>query len=139
MKKLPGRLIVVSNRLPFQLIKYNNRLEMKQSDGGLVSALKSYFENKVDGYSFASTIWIGSADFNEKSWGKFNKKNLEKLEFNVEPIFFEKKVYNRFYNGFCNATLWPLFHYFPSFVEFDNETFKSYEEVNSIFCERIKS
>src|SRR5688572_1907790 len=122
------RLIIVSNRLPFQLVRQNNRTELKESDGGLVSALKSYFEmNGGRQESFASVVWIGSAEFNETSWEKLNKKKLREITYTVEPIFIEKKTYDKFYNGFCNATLWPLFHYFPSFVEFDNETFKSYE------------
>ena len=24
-----------------------------------------------------------------------------------------------FYEGYCNQTLWPLFHYFPALVSFD--------------------
>jgi trehalose 6-phosphate synthase/phosphatase len=133
------RLIIVSNRLPFQLVMRNKRLEMQQSDGGLVSALKSYFENRPDSFSFHSTLWIGSAEFSEKNWNRFNSRNGHKGPFEVEPIFFERKVYNRFYNGFCNATIWPLFHYFPSFVEFDNETFASYEEVNRAFSEKVRA
>lgn len=131
------RLIIVSNRLPFQLVRQNNTTELKESDGGLVSALKSYFE--TNNQSFSSVVWIGSAEFNEKAWEKFNTEKLRELAYTVEPIFIEKKSYNKFYNGFCNATLWPLFHYFPSFVEFDNETFKSYEEVNHLFAEKILS
>jgi trehalose 6-phosphate synthase/phosphatase len=131
------RLIVVSNRLPFKLEKHNGKLDVGQSDGGLVSALKSYFENSTEGVHFDATLWIGSAEFNEKTWLRFNKAKLKALPFAVAPIFFEKKLYSKYYNGFCNATLWPLFHYFPSFVEFDNETFNRYEEVNKIFADRI--
>lgn len=134
------RLIIVSNRLPFNLVRHNNRTELKESDGGLVSALKSYFDMSNDQHqTFSSVVWIGSAEFNEKSWENLNKKKLHEIAYTVVPIFIEKKVYNKFYNGFCNATLWPLFHYFPSFVEFDNETFKSYEEVNHLFAEKILS
>lgn len=136
-KTLPKRLIVVSNRLPFQLVKENNKLELRQSDGGLVSALKSYFDNQSESYEFTSTLWVGSAEFSESNWQRFNTKKSTEISFDVEPIFVDKKIYNKFYNGFCNATIWPLFHYFPSFVEFDNETFKCYEEVNRVFAERI--
>jgi len=136
-KKLPGRLIVVSNRLPFQLVKRNGKIELNQSDGGLVSALKSYFEHESKRYSFESTVWVGSAEFSEKTWLKFNKKKLSNISFELDPIFLEKKTYDRYYNGFCNSTIWPLFHYFPSFVEFDDETFKSYEEANRIFADRL--
>ena len=137
--KVTGRLIIVSNRLPFQLAKKNKQTEMKPSDGGLVSALKSYFENNTEREAFSSTLWIGSAEFSEKNWGKLDKHKLDQLDYDVEPLFFEKKIYNRFYNGFCNATIWPLFHYFPSFVEFDHETFKCYEEVNQKFADSILS
>ena len=129
------RLIVVSNRLPFQLQEKADHVVMKESDGGLVSALKSYFE-AADHQDFGTMWWVGSAEFTEKRWKRFQSQpNPAHQSFEVYPIFLEKKTYSRYYNGFCNATLWPLFHYFPSFVEFDEETFKSYEEVNRHFAE----
>ena len=112
---------------------------MKESDGGLVSALKSYFENAQDVDSFSSTVWIGSADFPEARWEKYKENPTGKASFDVVPIFVETKVYNRYYNGFCNATIWPLFHYFPSLVEFDEETFQSFEQVNHLFAEKLLS
>lgn len=133
------RLIIVSNRLPFQLVKHDGKVAMRQSDGGLVSALKSYFESQSSESNFESVLWVGAADFTERTWERYDKRKLDNLPFRVSPLFFDKKVYNRFYNGFCNATVWPLFHYFPSIVEFDNDTFKSYEEVNITFTERITS
>jgi trehalose 6-phosphate synthase/phosphatase len=114
-------------------------LEMKQSDGGLVSALKSYLESHDQGTHFHTTLWIGAADFSERAWGNVQSEDNAALSYEVSPIFLEKKSYHKFYNGFCNATIWPLFHYFPSFVEFDNETFRHYEDVNRIFSERIIS
>lgn len=133
------RLIIVSNRLPFQLKIRDNRFVVQESDGGLVSALKSYFDNTSQTRPFDSTLWIGSAEFTPSQWSRYQASNNEKLQYDIEPIFLDKKLYNRFYNGFCNATLWPLFHYFPSFVEFDSETFLCYEEVNRIFSDKILS
>ncbi len=40
-----GRLIIISNRLPFSLDKDGDKPSLRQSSGGLVSAIKSYFEN----------------------------------------------------------------------------------------------
>lgn len=136
-KKENGRLIIVSNRLPFNLVKEGNTISMKESDGGLVSALKSYFDRTDEALEFSATLWIGAADFEEKRWNKFTKQSKVQTTYEIEPLFIDKKLYNRYYNGFCNSTLWPLFHYFPSFVEFDNETFAAYEEVNHLFCEKI--
>ena len=133
----PKRLIVVSNRLPFQLLEKNGKITLKESDGGLVSALKSYFESRQDDIEGYQKWWIGSAEFPEKRWRKFKQEITDQNSFNVEPIFIDSKTYNRYYNGFCNATLWPLFHYLPSFVDFDESTFAAYEEVNRIFADRL--
>ncbi len=132
-----GRLIVVSNRLPFQLLEKDNEIVLKESDGGLVSALKSYFDGDQHGGTLREKWWIGSGEFPEKRWKKFAKQDNATGSFQVEPLFIESKTYNKYYNGFCNATLWPLFHYFPSMVEFDETTFEAYEEVNRIFADKI--
>ncbi len=136
MEKKEKRLIVVSNRLPFQLLEKKGKISMKESDGGLVSALKSYFERE-GGNHISSKWWIGSAEFPETRWEKFIAKEKNTGAFEVEPIFLEQKIYSKYYNGFCNATLWPLFHYFPSYVEFDDNTFRAYEEVNQIFADKL--
>ena len=132
-------MVVVSNRLPFQLQEKKKSIVMKESDGGLVSALKSYFENTKNKAEFSSVVWMGSADFPQSRWEKYQENPSSASSFEVEPIFIESKTYNRFYNGFCNATIWPLFHYFPSIVEFDEETFQSYEEVNHLFAKKLLS
>ena len=134
-EKLQRRLIVVSNRLPFQLLERNKKVMLKESDGGLVSALKSYFDSKEN--DTTEKWWFGSAEFPEKRWNKFKESNKKNGAFEVEPLFIDSKVYDKFYNGFCNATLWPLFHYVPSFVEYDEKTFKCYEEVNRIFADKL--
>lgn len=131
------RLLLESNRLPFQLLRREDAVILKQSDGGLVSALKSYFERDSDSNEFDEKIWIGSADFPEVRWKKYQKQKKSEGEFAVEPIFIDSKVYSRYYNGFCNATLWPLFHYFPSFVIYDQNFFENYEKVNQLFADRI--
>ncbi|MGC1243951.1 MAG: bifunctional alpha,alpha-trehalose-phosphate synthase (UDP-forming)/trehalose-phosphatase [Chryseosolibacter sp.] len=138
-KKTKRRLVVVSNRLPFQLQEKKKSIVMKESDGGLVSALKSYFENADNKEEFSSVLWIGSADFPQSRWEKYTENPSAGGSFEVDPIFVESKTYNKYYNGFCNATIWPLFHYFPSIVEFDEETFHSYEEVNQQFARKLLS
>jgi len=131
------RLLLVSNRLPFQLQEQGNTVALKQSDGGLVTALKSYFEQDSNKDVFQEKIWFGSADFPEKRWRKFKQQGDDGSNFTVEPIFVDAKAYNKYYNGFCNATLWPLFHYFPSYVVYDQEFFEKYEEVNAFFAEKL--
>ena len=42
------RLVIVSNRLPIQLKEKNGKVTLKESDGGLVSSLKSYLERATE-------------------------------------------------------------------------------------------
>lgn len=132
-----NKLIIVSNRLPYQLKEKDGHYQLAQSDGGLVTALKSYFEQNTGQLSFDKKFWIGSADFAKAKWKRYIGKNNDQHPFVVDPVFIEKKVYNRYYNGFCNATLWPLFHYIPSYVVYDQKSFESYEEVNRMFASRL--
>src|SRR6478736_184138 len=98
------RLVSISNRLPFQIVRENRKLSIRESDRGLVSALKSFFENQSTDKVFEKTLWIGSAEFNEQTWHKVNKKKLDQMSYQVEPLFIDKKIYSKYYNGFCNAT-----------------------------------
>jgi trehalose 6-phosphate synthase/phosphatase len=136
-ENLKKRLILVSNRLPFQLLEKGGKVTLKQSDGGLVTALKSYFEQESNRESFEQKVWFGSADFPLKRWQKFQQKQPDQDHFTVDPVFIDDKVYNKYYNGFCNATLWPLFHYFPSYVVYDQDFFEKYEQVNQLFAEQL--
>lgn len=130
------RLILVSNRLPFQLIESNGRITLKQSDGGLVTALKGYFEQPDNADRFSEKLWVGSADFPEKSWNRY-QQDPEPQSFKIDALFIAPKSYNKYYNGFCNATLWPLFHYFPSYVVYDESFFQEYENVNQLFANHL--
>jgi trehalose 6-phosphate synthase/phosphatase len=131
-----SRLILVSNRLPIKVSKRDGKTEFVESDGGLVSALKSYFE-KSGGEEFGDKFWVGAADFTEKKWKRAARSGALSTSYQLEPIFIEEKAFDKYYNGFCNATIWPLFHYFPSFAQFNEEEFNSYEEVNKAFRDKI--
>ncbi len=135
-EKPSSKLILVSNRLPFQLVEKAGKVSLKQSDGGLVTALKSYFEQDSSKDEFQQKVWLGSADFPEKRWIKYQQQPSND-HFSIVPIFIDPKIYNKYYNGFCNATLWPLFHYFPSYVVYDQEFFEKYEQANQIFADHL--
>ena len=42
-----------------------------------------------------------------------------------------------YYYGFCNKTIWPLFHYFTGYVEYDNRFWRTYERVNKKFADAV--
>jgi trehalose 6-phosphate synthase/phosphatase len=138
MEKISGRrLVVVSNRLPFKLSEDSGGISMQPSDGGLVSALTSYFDRPGITSDFDESVWIGAANFPQKRWSKYQRQKNEPTAFEVVPVFVDTKLYNRYYNGFCNSTLWPLFHYFPSYAVFDNQSFQAYEDVNRLLADAV--
>ena len=136
---LMGRLIIVSNRLPFSVEKSGDDFALRQSSGGLVSAIKSFFEkNAHKPKKFKEYVWVGSVDFSPQIWKKV-KDQTGKVGFRVAPIYIPREVYDNYYNGFCNSTLWPLFHYFPFLAEYNKEYFESYIQVNFMFADKILS
>jgi len=79
---------------------------------------------------------MGVADFPQKEWNMVERE-LKHLDFAVLPLFVDKKLYRDYYNGFSNSVLWPLFHYFPSVVEYEASYFDAYTKVNRLFAERL--
>lgn len=45
--------------------------------------------------------------------------------------------FERYYNGFSNEALWPLFHYMPTRFRFRHEDFDAYEAVNLQFARNL--
>jgi trehalose 6-phosphate synthase/phosphatase len=131
-----SRLIIAANRLPFSICRDENELVVRQSSGGLVSALKSYFEKSNDA-GFSERIWVGSVDASNEDWKEAEEKNLLSVGYGISPVFPGKEDYDHYYNGFSNSTLWPLFHYFSMLVDYNKDFFNAYVRVNQQFADAL--
>ncbi|EGG25381.1 glycosyltransferase [Cavenderia fasciculata] len=124
------RIIVVSNRLPVSLKKEDDGVwTSKMSSGGLVAALSGLKSN-----NFVWVGWIGS-EIDEADRPQINKMLMEKH--NCIPVYLDEKVANEHYNGFSNAVLWPLFHYLPGDLDYDDNIWNSYVEANKEFSKVV--
>ena len=134
-----GKLINISNRLPYRLSVSDSKIVTKQSVGGLATALCSYFENMKGAQSeFDGLHWIGVADISKRTFERVSREEaLERDNLIMHPIFLPLETQSRFYDGFCNSVLWPLFHYSPSFVEYRQEFFDEYVNANEIICKKV--
>lgn len=133
-----SRLIIISNRLPFALEKNGEEVSIRQSSGGLVSAIKSYFERPdMQSEGYAEKIWVGSMDAAESDWQLAIQQNHLPAEFMIAPIFPDNETYEDYYNGFSNSTLWPIFHYFPSIADYKKEYFEAYRDINQLFAQKV--
>lgn len=127
------RIIIVSNRLPVTVAKRKDDLSFNPSVGGLATGLGSF-------YNSYNCIWVGwpgifSERLNEKE-RKIIKTKLNR-EFSCYPVLLTQKDVDLYYNGFCNKTIWPLFHYFTQYAIFDKKLWDAYKRVNEIFCDII--
>ena len=135
-----GRLLVISNRAPFSIDKIGEDIVVRQSSGGLVSALKSYFEKKHNGSDrFDGKVWIGSVEASENDWQMIEDMGGMQADFELVPVFIDKEIYDIYYNGFSNSALWPLFHYFPSLVAYKKDYYDAYVKANDAFVEKVVS
>jgi trehalose 6-phosphate synthase/phosphatase len=132
-----SRLIIVSNRLPFSLDREGDQIKVRQSSGGLVSAIKSYFESNHTQQDVTEKLWVGVADFPQEDWDKLVLSGTVNYDFDIQPLFVDKQVYNDYYNGFSNSVLWPLFHYFPTLVQYPASYYDAYLQINKKFCKEL--
>jgi trehalose 6-phosphate synthase len=50
---------------------------------------------------------------------------------------FRREEFERYYNGFANGALWPVFHYMPSKFRFRSEERDAYENINRQFARKL--
>lgn len=125
------RLVIVSYRLPFSFKTEGGTVTAKPSAGGLVSAMKS-LDLSASG---PRPVWVGCADFPRKTYDKY--RHLLPDDFDYVPVFLDKKTSDGFYNGFANSVLWPLFHYFPTYVDFRETYFAAYQRANEALADTL--
>ena len=126
-----SRLIIVSNRLHVSVSK-NGGLHYKKSVGGVATGLASL-------NSPQDVLWIGWPGISTEEIDQTQQQQIcqyLKSEDSL-PVFLSEEDLKQFYYGFCNRTIWPLFHYFPLYSEFDPSTWNSYCQVNEKYAQEI--
>jgi trehalose 6-phosphate synthase/phosphatase len=123
------RIIIVSNRLPIKLSKKENSFTYHTSEGGLATALGSV-------YKMNDNLWIGWPGLTVEESDE-QAIVIELAKDNLYPVFLDETDLEQYYEGFSNETLWPLFHYFPSYTTYDPTYWEYYKSVNKKFADAI--
>src|SRR5678815_3495419 len=110
------RLLIVSNRLPVTVSVDRDKLSYHPSSGGLASGIGSYLEAVAQRGQEA--VWIGWPGTEVPAEREDEVREVLAREHGAQPVFIDAETMFSFYEGFCNDTLWPLFHYFPSIAAF---------------------
>jgi trehalose 6-phosphate synthase/phosphatase len=132
------RLVVVSNRLPFTVVFKDGSPEFKPSAGGLTTGLWSCLDRKLSGgVEQPDYLWMGWPGTSIPLEHEATVRTYAEQQFKSSPIFLPEESMDRFYLGFCNKTIWPLFHYFPSLTHYEEENWQEYRNVNRVFGEAV--
>lgn len=135
-KKTPSSLLLVSNRLPYNLPRAH--LPLSRNVGGLVNALEPVLVDRGggwigwDGVPLSSVKAVQSALQSTKSY-----RTPSGIDLHGVPL--SDREVSRYYRGFSNRTLWPLFHDFADKTVFNPEDYGAYFQVNRRFAEVVVS
>ncbi len=116
-----NRLVVVSNRVTIP----GHSMPPGGLAVGVLSALRQ-----------AGGIWFGwsgkTREDAQPAPEAVEKEGIRFVTIDLPPALFEL-----YYNGFCNATLWPLHHYFPGTFRYDAAEFEAYMAINRMFASTL--
>jgi trehalose 6-phosphate synthase/phosphatase len=127
-----ARVVLVSNRLPVVLRAEKGRLIASESAGGLAQGLKHTHEQAAD------SLWIG--------WPGEIARFAPPLRAEAEQLLADRRFaavelsrseVARYYDGFSNAVLWPLFHYLLDRIPADKHGWEAYRAVNERFADVV--
>ncbi len=131
------RVVIVSNRLPVKIVADEKGLSCEESVGGLATGIGSWLKSELKDARVTEHLWVG--------WPGISEEQLDRQQVvetlageHYSPVFLSAEKMESFYHGFCNATIWPLFHYFPTYATYHENHWQSYEEVNRIFWDTLE-
>jgi trehalose 6-phosphate synthase/phosphatase len=122
-------LWIASNRLPISLTIDGSSIEARPSSGGLAAALQGVAQD-------APFDWIGwpGCVVPEALRGAVRERLAADR---LVPVFLDESDEELYYHGISNQAIWPLFHYFADKVDFQEEGWQRYAEVNRRFAETL--
>ena len=116
--------VVVANRLPVDRIQLEDgSTDWRTSPGGLVTALQPVMRKNHGAW----VGWHGAAD---EELEPFVDAGIQLM-----PVALSSQEVEEYYEGFSNATLWPLYHDVVAHPEFHREWWDSYVTVNQRFAD----
>lgn len=125
------KIHIVSNRLPLSIERNENELKLTPSVGGLATGMRSIY--KEFGGKWIGWPGINSDDLTAKDISQIDKKLEEE---NCLAVQLTKEEISLYYEGFSNNVIWPLFHYFSQFIEYNSDYWEAYKVVNQKFADK---
>jgi trehalose 6-phosphate synthase len=121
--------VVVANRLPVDLERLpDGTTAWKRSPGGLVTALEPLLRRQRGAW----VGWPGVVDDDDVDG---YEEPIVQDDITLHPVHLSSDDVAQYYEGFSNATLWPLYHDVIVKPIYHREWWDRYVEVNRRFAE----
>ncbi|OBB69714.1 trehalose-6-phosphate synthase [Mycobacterium sp. 852014-50255_SCH5639931] len=119
--------VVVANRLPVDQERLpDGTTAWKRSPGGLVTALEPLLRRRRG-------AWVGWAGVAEEETD-FDDEPIVQEDLELRPVRLSADDIAQYYEGFSNATLWPLYHDVIVKPIYHRQWWDRYVEVNRRFA-----
>ncbi|ARN56708.1 bifunctional alpha,alpha-trehalose-phosphate synthase (UDP-forming)/trehalose-phosphatase [Sedimentisphaera salicampi] len=127
-----SRLVIISNRLPVNVTKQDGKFGYRDSVGGVATGISSLTDH-------GEKIWFGWPGIPAEALTEREKKEASETlsQKGCYPVFLSTSQIDNFYSGFCNRTIWPLFHYFSELSIYDESFWQAYKSSNQLFCDEL--
>lgn len=125
------RMVVVSNRLPV-IVSQNDQDEwqIQPGSGGLVTAMTPVIKSNRG-------VWVGWPGCDDSvPIRRPLEQFVEQEGYSLAAVSLTEEDIEKYYHGFSNETLWPLFHDMLGNCLFNRKHFEAYQTVNQKFAER---
>jgi trehalose 6-phosphate synthase len=119
-----SEFVVVANRLPVdRVIDENGEASWRRSPGGLVTAIVPVMRRR-------GGAWVGWVGAPDEDLEPFSTEGMD-----LVPIRLSAEEIERYYEGFSNSTLWPLYHDVIAPPVYRRSLWEAYVRVNRRFAE----
>jgi alpha,alpha-trehalose-phosphate synthase [UDP-forming] len=134
-KLLGGRrLVLVSNREPYEHVEDARGVQVRRPPGGLVSALDPTMRR-------THGVWVawgsGSADRAASDAHGRVMVPPEDPAYTLRRVWLSREDVDGYYQGFANSALWPLCHMLMQHFQPRSEAWERYREVNERFARAV--
>jgi trehalose 6-phosphate synthase/phosphatase len=126
-----SRVLVVSNRLPVRISAHDGEFTIERSAGGLATGLAAP-------HAASDWLWIGWPGDLDALPAEASDEALRQLaELRLEPVALSPAEVERYYDGYCNGVIWPLFHYLLAQLPLEIRNFDEYVRINTRFADAV--
>jgi trehalose 6-phosphate synthase/phosphatase len=125
------RLLIVSNRLPVTTRVEAGQVRLDAASGGLATGLSSWHER-------SKGVWIGwPGNLSRLTPEQQSSLDRQLRERGLAPVHLSQDQVERYYEGFSNRVIWPMFHYQIDRVPLEATGWEAYRQANRIFAEAV--